>query len=80
MPDPEQPALDALYRAERSWMASASWCSCAAVVFIIGFSAYRSLAISLLVMGILCQALSWRAMRGAQRVEKTRLDRILRDG
>lgn len=73
-PDPEQPFLDLCYRTEKEWRVIACWTSCLAVAGM--WLDRRAAAVVLLLCSLLCQAVSWRAMRGAQRLEKKRLARI----
>jgi hypothetical protein len=72
----EQAALVSFYRTERWWASSARWLSSAGAIMGIVSSEYRAAAIALLVMSIGCQLVSWRAMRGAERLEKKRIERL----
>jgi hypothetical protein len=72
----EQAALDVFYRTERSWGRAAFCLSSTGAVILIFASEYRAPAIVPLLMSICCQVISWRAMRGAERLEKRRLARL----
>jgi hypothetical protein len=72
----EQAVLDSFYRTERWWASSACWLSSAGAIMGIVSGEYRAAAIALLVMSIGCQLVSWRAMRGAERLEKKRIERL----
>ena len=70
----EQATLDIFYRTERRWRVLALWtCSVGSVGVWVGARAGGAVLIGL---GILCQLISWRAMRGAHRLEKRRLERM----
>lgn len=77
-PELERPALDIFYRTEREWRVIAIWSSW------LGFGGiyvgWRASGALLLGISILCQLVSWRAMRGAQRLEQQRIDRLVRGG
>lgn len=75
----EQPALDAFYRVEKEWRLMACWTSCLGTAAAIWLDT-RSPAVVLLACSVLCQAVSWRAMRAAQRLEKRRRARIDGEG
>jgi len=59
-------ALDAIYRSERGWRKLACGASVLGAVAIA--LDYRATAVVLLVLSILCQVISWAAMRTARRI------------
>jgi hypothetical protein len=74
----ERPALDIFYRTERSWRRTACGLSIAgAMILIFARERYGATAVVVLVLSILCQLISWRAMRGAQRLEDKRITRLM---
>jgi hypothetical protein len=70
----EQVAIDHFYRVERQWRVLSFWTS---LVGVVGFWVdYRASGALLMGLSTLCQLLSWRAMRGTQRLEKQRIERL----
>ena len=77
-PELEQAALESLWRAERWWSSAGLWFSGAAAAACV-FEHWGA-ALCLFVLCLLCQLVSWRAMRGAQRLEQKRIERLERVG
>lgn len=73
-PELEQARLDACYRIEREWGVISIWSSW------LGFGAiyvgWRPSGAVMLGLSILCQLISWRAMRAVQRLEQQRIARL----
>ncbi len=73
-PELERAALDIFYRTEREWRVIGFWTSLlGAGGFYVG---WRGSAALLMALSTLSQIISWRAMRGAHRLEKQRLVRM----
>jgi hypothetical protein len=70
----ERHALGIFYRTERQWRVLACWTSLLGAGGI--WLGARAGGVVLMSVSILCQLVSWRAMRGAQRLEAKRLARL----
>jgi len=67
--------IDGLYRIERQWRKlGAGWSLLGAGAVWIG---YRATGAALFALSVLCQFISWRAMRAAQRAQDARIARML---
>jgi hypothetical protein len=68
-------SLDVIYRIERQWRL---WGVVWSLLGVIAFCAeYRRSGFVLMVLSCLCQLISWRAMRAAQRAHDARTQRAV---
>ncbi len=66
-------SLDVIYRIERQWRKLAGATSLLGAVAI--WIDYRATGGVLMFLSVLCQLISWRAMRAAQRAHEARMQR-----
>jgi hypothetical protein len=74
----EQPVLDMFYRVSKEWQILGACTSGLGAAGI--WLDWRAGGGVLMACSVLCQVVSWRAMRGAQRLENKRLARIDAEG